>query len=98
MSPDYVYLRDGSVLGRIIDFDDEGVPILDTTDRNPGPDIADLARPVPGLPSRDSDVRSEAPVGELVIPPTRLEAPPRPVAAPDAATGPLHQPSVASRD
>lgn len=96
MSREYVTLRDGSVLGRIIDWDDEGVPIIDTTDRNPGPDIADLARPVPGLPSRGSDVRTEAPVGEPVIPPRPGAS--RPVAAPDAATGPLHQPRVAPRD
>lgn len=98
MSPDYVYLRDGSVLGRIIDFDDEGVPILDTTDRNPGPDIADLAGPPPGSPSRGSGVRTEAPVGELVFPPDPARGVSDPAAAPDAAAGLVLHTSVAPRD
>lgn len=56
----YAYLRDGSVLGRVTGWRG-GVPIIDTTDRHPGPDIADLAGPPPGSPSEDVAVRTKTP-------------------------------------
>lgn len=56
----YLYMRDGSVLGRLTGWDGD-VPIIDTTDRLPGPAVIDLATGLGiAVRSRDADGRPEA--------------------------------------